>query len=154
MFIFYEIMCFFSEWWIHGLCPCSAVTEAAVGQLRPFSQTLVFFRPLHAHLRVVRISAQLLPHKWASFLLSLPKQLDFADPQKEREGKSAQDSTWGNSLADDCKVAGCLAEVTAAAACMPVLPHLFFSPKPSFISRSSPHLCEIALNAATRMLKL
>ncbi|XP_037648326.1 sperm associated antigen 9a isoform X3 [Sebastes umbrosus] len=31
------------------------------------------------------------------------KQLDFVDPPKEREGKSAQDSTWGNSLADDCK---------------------------------------------------
>ncbi|XP_047427722.1 sperm associated antigen 9a isoform X4 [Mugil cephalus] len=31
------------------------------------------------------------------------KQLDFADPPKEREGKGAQDSTWGNSLADDCK---------------------------------------------------
>ncbi|XP_042360799.1 sperm associated antigen 9a isoform X1 [Plectropomus leopardus] len=31
------------------------------------------------------------------------KQLDFGDPPKEREGKSAQDSTWGNSLADDCK---------------------------------------------------
>ncbi|XP_056257222.1 sperm associated antigen 9a isoform X10 [Seriola aureovittata] len=30
-------------------------------------------------------------------------KLDFADPPKEREGKSAQDSTWGNSLADDCK---------------------------------------------------
>ncbi|XP_028311433.1 LOW QUALITY PROTEIN: sperm associated antigen 9a [Gouania willdenowi] len=31
------------------------------------------------------------------------KQLDFADPPKEREGKNAQESTWGNSLADDCK---------------------------------------------------
>uniref|UniRef100_A0A3P8SH62 C-Jun-amino-terminal kinase-interacting protein 4 n=1 Tax=Amphiprion percula TaxID=161767 RepID=A0A3P8SH62_AMPPE len=31
------------------------------------------------------------------------KQLDFVDPLKEREGKRAQDSTWGNSLADDCK---------------------------------------------------
>ncbi|XP_024862928.1 sperm associated antigen 9a [Kryptolebias marmoratus] len=31
------------------------------------------------------------------------KQLDFADPPKERGGKGAQDSTWGNSLADDCK---------------------------------------------------
>ncbi|XP_029293269.1 sperm associated antigen 9a isoform X4 [Cottoperca gobio] len=31
------------------------------------------------------------------------KQLDFVDPPKEREGKSAQDSTWGNSVADDCK---------------------------------------------------
>ncbi|KAM4717637.1 sperm associated antigen 9a isoform 3-T3 [Anableps anableps] len=31
------------------------------------------------------------------------KQLDFVDPPKEREGKSAQDPTWGNSLADDCK---------------------------------------------------
>ncbi|XP_029945538.1 sperm associated antigen 9a isoform X2 [Salarias fasciatus] len=31
------------------------------------------------------------------------KQLDFADPSKDRGGKSAQDSTWGNSLADDCK---------------------------------------------------
>ncbi|XP_054861068.1 sperm associated antigen 9a isoform X3 [Amphiprion ocellaris] len=31
------------------------------------------------------------------------KQLDFVDPPKEREGKRAQDSTWGNSLADDCK---------------------------------------------------
>uniref|UniRef100_A0A8D3AIF2 C-Jun-amino-terminal kinase-interacting protein 4 n=1 Tax=Scophthalmus maximus TaxID=52904 RepID=A0A8D3AIF2_SCOMX len=30
-------------------------------------------------------------------------KLDFVDPPKEREGKSAQDSTWGNSLADDCK---------------------------------------------------
>ncbi|XP_042360801.1 sperm associated antigen 9a isoform X3 [Plectropomus leopardus] len=30
-------------------------------------------------------------------------KLDFGDPPKEREGKSAQDSTWGNSLADDCK---------------------------------------------------
>uniref|UniRef100_A0A665UGS0 C-Jun-amino-terminal kinase-interacting protein 4 n=1 Tax=Echeneis naucrates TaxID=173247 RepID=A0A665UGS0_ECHNA len=30
-------------------------------------------------------------------------KLDFADPPKEREGKNAQDSTWGNSLADDCK---------------------------------------------------
>ncbi|XP_039974774.1 sperm associated antigen 9a isoform X6 [Xiphias gladius] len=27
----------------------------------------------------------------------------YVDPPKEREGKSAQDSTWGNSLADDCK---------------------------------------------------
>ncbi|XP_043957000.1 sperm associated antigen 9a isoform X1 [Gambusia affinis] len=31
------------------------------------------------------------------------KQLDFVDPQKEREGKSAQDPAWGKSLADDCK---------------------------------------------------
>ncbi|XP_038554495.1 sperm associated antigen 9a isoform X1 [Micropterus salmoides] len=31
------------------------------------------------------------------------KQLDFVDPPKEMEGKSAQDSSWGNSLADDCK---------------------------------------------------
>ncbi|XP_070787178.1 C-Jun-amino-terminal kinase-interacting protein 4-like, partial [Enoplosus armatus] len=30
-------------------------------------------------------------------------KLDFVDPPKEREGKSAQDSSWGNSLADDCK---------------------------------------------------
>ncbi|XP_028267014.1 sperm associated antigen 9a isoform X2 [Parambassis ranga] len=30
-------------------------------------------------------------------------KLDFTDPPKEREGQSAQDSTWGNSLADDCK---------------------------------------------------
>ncbi|XP_067332913.1 sperm associated antigen 9a isoform X5 [Channa argus] len=30
-------------------------------------------------------------------------KLDIADPPKEREGKSTQDSTWGNSLADDCK---------------------------------------------------
>ncbi|XP_026021029.1 sperm associated antigen 9a isoform X2 [Astatotilapia calliptera] len=30
-------------------------------------------------------------------------KLDYGDPPKEREGKSAQDSTWGNSLADDCK---------------------------------------------------
>ncbi|XP_029293267.1 sperm associated antigen 9a isoform X2 [Cottoperca gobio] len=30
-------------------------------------------------------------------------KLDFVDPPKEREGKSAQDSTWGNSVADDCK---------------------------------------------------
>ncbi|XP_029996967.1 sperm associated antigen 9a isoform X11 [Sphaeramia orbicularis] len=30
-------------------------------------------------------------------------KLDYVDPPKEREGKSAQDSTWGNSLADDCK---------------------------------------------------
>uniref|UniRef100_A0A8C2ZJI5 C-Jun-amino-terminal kinase-interacting protein 4 n=1 Tax=Cyclopterus lumpus TaxID=8103 RepID=A0A8C2ZJI5_CYCLU len=30
-------------------------------------------------------------------------KLDFVDPPKPREGKSAQDSTWGNSLADDCK---------------------------------------------------
>ncbi|XP_029015534.1 sperm associated antigen 9a isoform X15 [Betta splendens] len=30
-------------------------------------------------------------------------KLDFMDPPKEREGKNAQDSTWGNSLADDCK---------------------------------------------------
>ncbi|XP_074552376.1 sperm associated antigen 9a isoform X2 [Halichoeres trimaculatus] len=28
---------------------------------------------------------------------------DFVDPPKDREGKSAQDSSWGNSLADDCK---------------------------------------------------
>ncbi|KAM4535650.1 sperm associated antigen 9a isoform 1-T1 [Fundulus diaphanus] len=31
------------------------------------------------------------------------KQLDFVAPPKEREGKSAQDPTWGNSLAVDCK---------------------------------------------------
>ncbi|XP_019125352.2 sperm associated antigen 9a isoform X4 [Larimichthys crocea] len=31
------------------------------------------------------------------------KQLDFVDPPKEREGKGALDSSWGNSLADDCK---------------------------------------------------
>ncbi|MED6241708.1 C-Jun-amino-terminal kinase-interacting protein 4, partial [Ataeniobius toweri] len=31
------------------------------------------------------------------------KQLDFVNPPKEREGKSVQDPTWGNSLADDCK---------------------------------------------------
>ncbi|XP_029913051.1 sperm associated antigen 9a isoform X4 [Myripristis murdjan] len=31
------------------------------------------------------------------------KQLDLDDPPKKREGKSAQDSSWGNSLADDCK---------------------------------------------------
>ncbi|KAF7659415.1 hypothetical protein LDENG_00298260 [Lucifuga dentata] len=31
------------------------------------------------------------------------KQLDLDDSPKKREGKSAQDSTWGNSLADDCK---------------------------------------------------
>uniref|UniRef100_A0A7N6B9Z6 C-Jun-amino-terminal kinase-interacting protein 4 n=1 Tax=Anabas testudineus TaxID=64144 RepID=A0A7N6B9Z6_ANATE len=30
-------------------------------------------------------------------------KLDFTDPPKEREGKNAQDSTWGKSLADDCK---------------------------------------------------
>ncbi|KAK9534945.1 hypothetical protein VZT92_007358 [Zoarces viviparus] len=30
-------------------------------------------------------------------------KLDFVDPPKAREGKSAQDSTWGKSLADDCK---------------------------------------------------
>ncbi|XP_038132554.1 sperm associated antigen 9a isoform X2 [Cyprinodon tularosa] len=30
-------------------------------------------------------------------------KLDFAEPPKEREGKSARDPTWGNSLADDCK---------------------------------------------------
>ncbi|XP_054462929.1 sperm associated antigen 9a isoform X3 [Anoplopoma fimbria] len=30
-------------------------------------------------------------------------KLDFADPPKAREGQRAQDSTWGNSLADDCK---------------------------------------------------
>ncbi|XP_034749437.1 sperm associated antigen 9a isoform X11 [Etheostoma cragini] len=30
-------------------------------------------------------------------------KLDFVNPPKERDGKSAQDSTWGNSLADDCK---------------------------------------------------
>lgn len=47
-----------------------------------------------------------------SFIPPLPpapsrsKQLDFDDPPKEREGKGAQDSTWGNSLADDCKVVG------------------------------------------------
>ncbi|KAM8824969.1 sperm associated antigen 9a isoform 2-T2 [Synchiropus picturatus] len=28
---------------------------------------------------------------------------DFADPPQEREGKGAQDPSWGNSLADDCK---------------------------------------------------
>uniref|UniRef100_A0A3P8W208 C-Jun-amino-terminal kinase-interacting protein 4 n=1 Tax=Cynoglossus semilaevis TaxID=244447 RepID=A0A3P8W208_CYNSE len=31
------------------------------------------------------------------------KQLDLVEPPREREGKSAQDSTWGISLADDCK---------------------------------------------------
>ncbi|KAM8843811.1 sperm associated antigen 9a isoform 2-T2 [Spinachia spinachia] len=31
------------------------------------------------------------------------KQLDFVNPPKAKEGKGAQDSTWGNSLADDCK---------------------------------------------------
>ncbi|XP_070398797.1 sperm associated antigen 9a isoform X3 [Nothobranchius furzeri] len=31
------------------------------------------------------------------------KQLDFADPPKERGSKTEQDPTWGNSLADDCK---------------------------------------------------
>ncbi|KAM8824968.1 sperm associated antigen 9a isoform 1-T1 [Synchiropus picturatus] len=31
------------------------------------------------------------------------KQSDFADPPQEREGKGAQDPSWGNSLADDCK---------------------------------------------------
>ncbi|XP_061555902.1 sperm associated antigen 9a isoform X1 [Phycodurus eques] len=30
-------------------------------------------------------------------------QQDFASPPKERGGKSARDSTWGSSLADDCK---------------------------------------------------
>ncbi|XP_037544862.1 sperm associated antigen 9a [Nematolebias whitei] len=30
-------------------------------------------------------------------------KLDFADPPKEREGKSSQDPAWGNSLADDYK---------------------------------------------------
>nr|XP_020472011.1 C-Jun-amino-terminal kinase-interacting protein 4 isoform X2 [Monopterus albus] len=30
-------------------------------------------------------------------------KLDFADPPLEKGGKSAQDSTWVNSLADDCK---------------------------------------------------
>ncbi|XP_019958421.2 sperm associated antigen 9a isoform X3 [Paralichthys olivaceus] len=30
-------------------------------------------------------------------------KLDYVDPPKDREGKSAQDSTLGNSLADDCK---------------------------------------------------
>ncbi|XP_054614492.1 sperm associated antigen 9a isoform X3 [Dunckerocampus dactyliophorus] len=30
-------------------------------------------------------------------------QQDLAYPPKEREGKSVQDSTWGSSLADDCK---------------------------------------------------
>ncbi|XP_075880137.1 sperm associated antigen 9a isoform X2 [Nelusetta ayraudi] len=30
-------------------------------------------------------------------------KLDFTEPPKAREGKSAQDSSWGNSLADDCK---------------------------------------------------
>ncbi|XP_047199786.1 sperm associated antigen 9a isoform X7 [Hippoglossus stenolepis] len=30
-------------------------------------------------------------------------KLDYVDPPRDREGKSAQDSTWGNSLADDCK---------------------------------------------------
>ncbi|KAM3863459.1 sperm associated antigen 9a [Diretmus argenteus] len=30
-------------------------------------------------------------------------KLDLDDPPKKREGKSAQDTTWGNSLADDCK---------------------------------------------------
>ncbi|XP_034046841.1 sperm associated antigen 9a isoform X10 [Thalassophryne amazonica] len=30
-------------------------------------------------------------------------KLDLNEPSKKREGKSAQDSTWGNSLADDCK---------------------------------------------------
>ncbi|XP_019744206.1 sperm associated antigen 9a isoform X3 [Hippocampus comes] len=30
-------------------------------------------------------------------------QQDFANPPRERGGKSAQDSTWGSSLADDCK---------------------------------------------------
>uniref|UniRef100_A0AAQ4S372 C-Jun-amino-terminal kinase-interacting protein 4 n=2 Tax=Gasterosteus aculeatus aculeatus TaxID=481459 RepID=A0AAQ4S372_GASAC len=31
------------------------------------------------------------------------KQLDFVNPPKAKEGNGAQDSTWGNSLADDCK---------------------------------------------------
>ncbi|XP_077475457.1 sperm associated antigen 9a isoform X2 [Stigmatopora argus] len=31
------------------------------------------------------------------------QQQDFANPPRERGGKSAQDSTWGISLADDCK---------------------------------------------------
>ncbi|XP_061741044.1 sperm associated antigen 9a isoform X5 [Nerophis ophidion] len=30
-------------------------------------------------------------------------QQDFAYPTKEKDGKSVQDSTWGSSLADDCK---------------------------------------------------
>ncbi|XP_047215687.1 sperm associated antigen 9a isoform X2 [Girardinichthys multiradiatus] len=30
-------------------------------------------------------------------------KLDFVNPPEEREGKSVQDPTWGNSLADDCK---------------------------------------------------
>lgn len=48
------------------------------------------------------------PH--VSFILTLPpKQLDFVDPPKEREGKGALDSSWGNSLADDCKVVGWVA---------------------------------------------
>lgn len=56
-----------------------------------------------------------------SFTVALPppppKQLDFTDPPKERQGKSAQDSSWGNSLADDCKVVGREA-AAAAAACL------------------------------------
>ena len=69
-------------------------------------KTLVFSHSLHLHLRVFAFllnffsaSAQV-----SFILLSLPKQSDFADPQIEREGKSAQASTWGSSLADDCKV--------------------------------------------------
>lgn len=58
-----------------------------------------------------------------SFILTLPpKQLDFVDPPKDREGKSAQDSTWGNSLADDCKVVGWVAAGgSASGSSMPAL---------------------------------
>lgn len=62
------------------------------------------------------------------------EQLDFTEPPKEREGKSAQDSSWGNSLADDCKVAGPAARrcccrrqrASASAAAPAVLFHLFY----------------------------
>lgn len=89
------------------------------------------------------------------------EQLDFTEPPKEREGKSAQDSSWGNSLADDCKVAGPAARrrrrcccrrrrqrASASAAAPAVLFHLFlfcffffckkFDLTLSHISRNSP----------------
>lgn len=38
-------------------------------------------------------------------VILFPKQLEAEDSLKKREGKSSQE-TWGNSLADNCKVVG------------------------------------------------
>lgn len=100
----------------------AAITVGCSPNPHTLSPTSAPFTSQTCALQGVCISAET-ASAHVSFILTLPsKQLDFVDPPKDGEGKSAQDSSWGNSLADDCKVVGrAAAGGSASSSSMPEL---------------------------------